>query len=113
MLEPLDLVALHVADQVPADLRRHVRHLLQRLLDPILSDVLEPHAARGGDGVRTMSLGHRYDPNGLPMPTAGHRCIDALPDLGHALRQVWKRHNRASYRRLQSEAREREASRTG
>ena len=58
----LRLVALQVPDQVPRGARRlRCRHLVERFLDAVLTDVGEARCQRLGHRVRPESFRHRDD----------------------------------------------------
>jgi hypothetical protein len=72
--------------------------LLERLLDPILTYILE--ASRDGrpDGFGAMGLGYPHDAHRMPPPagrlTSGHR----LAHKGQPSREAWEVHNPLIYR---------------
>jgi len=53
-----------------------------------------------------MRLGYSDDCNLLTVTTTSHCRFDSVSDFAKPVREFWKRHNVASYRRLQSESRE-------
>src|SRR5687768_14357830 len=92
------LVALQVADQVPPEGLRDGAHLVERLLDPVFTNVPEAHTPRGLQRIGPVSLGHRHDRDRLAVTAAPNRCIDPLPHLPNPVREVEKRHKTPSYR---------------
>src|SRR4051812_25874966 len=102
----LRFVALQMSDEMPADLRANRVHLLDRLLDAVLTHVAEPCSERRFDGLGAMRLGHSDHRDPLRVASALPCGVDTIPDLPQAIRQVRKSHNAPSYRRLQSEASE-------
>jgi hypothetical protein len=74
-------VALQGADQVP--LHSQItggRLLLERLLDPVFSDVVEPRCQSGSDGIRPVRLGHTDDPHLVP---PSPRCLASGHSFAH------------------------------
>src|SRR5262249_288630 len=100
------LVALKVSNQVPPHRASNDIHLGEGFLHSVLADVSEPRFPRRLYGVGTMRLGYSDDRYLLPVTTASHCRFDSVSDFSQPVREVRKRHNEPSYRRLQSESRE-------
>jgi hypothetical protein len=95
------LVALETADEVPLDLHSSGAFLfLQRLLDAIFSDVVEPRCHSGSHSFWAVRLGHPNDPH-LVAPAPG--CLAAgycVAHEGQPFRQAWEIHNPLIYWRI-------------
>jgi hypothetical protein len=101
-----DFVALQMPDQMPSDWSTHRVHFRECLLNAVFADVPEPRFPRRDYRVGAVSLRHGDHRDVLSVPPSPHRGIDALLDLPQSIRQVRKRHNAPSYRRLHIEASE-------
>jgi hypothetical protein len=95
------LVPLQRADQVPFDRGLRQRGLLlQRLLNPVLTDIPEACRSRCPHRLETMRLGNRYDPDRV-VPTSGQ--LTTSYNLAHGsqpARKAWEIHNPAIYREM-------------
>jgi hypothetical protein len=80
-------------DQMPA--HRNVYHsdFLQRFLNFVLTDVVQPHIVRRASGLGPMGLSDRDDRYLLRVPTARCRCLDSGPHVGNTLSQAGESHS--------------------
>src|SRR5690242_13705792 len=104
--EELHFVALEVTNEMPAYGDGDEIHLWQGFLHAILTDVSNTGIPGRLNGVRAMRLGYSDDRHPLSVTTAPSCRLDSISNFSQPVREVWKRHNVASYRRLQSESRE-------
>ena len=72
-VEVLHLVALQVADEMPAHWHLHRGHFAERFLNPVFADVVQAGLPCRLNGVRTVRLGDRDERDPLPMSPARHR----------------------------------------
>ena len=87
-VEEAHLVALQVADEVPA--HRHVDrlHLRQRFLHAVLAHVVDAGLPRGADRLGAVRLRDGDERDALAMPAARDRAVDPSPRVGDARREV-------------------------
>jgi hypothetical protein len=79
-------------DEVPLYVRRCLRHLRDRFLHLILTDLSNSVRRCGFNGVGTVRLRDRDNLDSLPMPSSRSRALDSLSNLSDAVAEVGKRH---------------------
>jgi hypothetical protein len=82
----LRLVPLKMSDEMPADRGTNRIHLVDRLLNPVLTDVPEPCLNCRLDRFGTMRFGHGDDRDLLALTPTLDGSLDAVPDLPQAIR---------------------------
>ena len=103
MVELFHFVALQVTDQMPSDRRRIATDcclLDDRFLHFILAHIANPGVPGRFDGIRSMRLGDRDQPNRLRVPATAHGFRDCRSNLCDSFRQRRKWHNTLNYQRL-------------
>lgn len=93
-VERFDLVALKVADEVPADRLSYLLDFTERFLHAVLADVGNSSSECRLNSLRTVGLGDSDDLRALPMPSPLRCGLDSLSDGCDPSAQLWKKHSR-------------------
>jgi hypothetical protein len=94
-------IALQSADEVPLDPQIAGGFLLlESLLNPILSDILEPRCHSGSDRFRTMRLGDANNPDIVAPASCRLAPGHSVAHDGQPVRQAWEIHNLLIYKRI-------------
>ena len=90
VVEVTHLVALQVADEVPAHWHIHLGHLAERFLDLVFANVVHAGLPRRLNGVWTVRLRDRDQRDPLSMPPARHRRSHPITHLRQPRAEVLK-----------------------